>query len=298
VSSLRTVLIALAVCAAIAIVADVILARPVLHGGEDLVPAAHVYPPDEPVACPAGSRAGPREPSEAATALGVDYVVKPPANYDSTRAHPLIVVYAPRGLSRSFSERLVGLTRAATTEGFIIAYADSRPLDLETIDDLGSVPEEIAKRWCVDERRVFLTGHSDGGTVATATAVLHKGGLHPAAIAPSAAGFRREDLASYPCPAPLGVMVQHSSSDELFPGFGRGAADWWGACNGCDSRPETRADGCLAYPNCAAGGETLYCEGEGSHGVWPERNAAMLAFFERVRAAGRGSPLAESPLSP
>ena len=45
-------------------------------------------------------------------------------------------------------------------------------MDLATIDDLSSIPDRIAARWCIDERRIHLTGHSDGGTVATATAVL------------------------------------------------------------------------------------------------------------------------------
>jgi polyhydroxybutyrate depolymerase len=270
------------VAIAVALVALLIRSRPALHGGEDLEPAAHAYSANERVACPAGSRSGTSEPAEAATPRGVGYVVKPPANYDPLRAHPLIVVYAPRGVSRRVSERLVGLTRAATAGGFVVAYADSRPLDMATIGDLATLPEAIASRWCIDERRVYLTGHSDGGTVATAIAVLGKGRVRPSAIAPSAAGFRREDLARYDCPPPLGVMVLHSRADELFPGFGRGAAEWWASCNGCGSEPEKRPDGCLAYPACRPGGETIYCEGEGRHADWPGRNADMLDFFRRA----------------
>ncbi len=211
-------------------------------------------------------------------------MVKTPANYDPTRAHPLIVVYAPRFVSRTLSERFVGLTHDATAEGFLIAYADSRTLSPPAIDDLGTVPERIALRWCVDERRVFFTGHSDGGTVSTALAVLGKAPLAPAAIAPSAAGFRREDLEGYACPPPLSVMVLHNRDDGLFPGYGAGAASWWVKCNGCEvERPEKREDGCVSYPACASGVTTLDCESEGSHLDWPARNRALLDFFLSAR---------------
>ena len=279
-TSIAVAVVALAIVSiAVALVAFLVRERPTLHGGEDLEPAVHAYAADDPVACPAGSRAGTSEPTERTTARGVGYVVKPPANYDPLRAHPLIVVYAPRGVSHRLSERLVGLTRAATRAGFVVAYADSRPLDLPTIEDLATVPADIAAVWCIDERRVELTGHSDGGTVATAIAVLRAGRLRPAAIAPSAAGFRKEDLAQYDCPPPLAVMVLHSGGDELFPGFGRGAAEWWAACNGCGDDPVRRPDGCLAYPGCKTGGETIYCEGNGRHVDWPARNAEILELF-------------------
>src|SRR5262249_53233438 len=109
-------------------------------------------------------------------------------------------------------------------------------------------------------------------------------------IAPSAAGFRGADLAAYACPAPVAVMVQHSKNDELFPGFGREAAAWWAACNGCRGDPEPRADSCLAYPACRAGGDTLYCEGAGRHVDWPRQNERVLEFFETVTRGPREAP--------
>lgn len=257
-------------------------AGPTLYGREEARSERHAYGADEPVACIAGSRLGPSGGSaREETPAGTRYLVKTPANYDPTRAHPLIVVFAPHGVSCLLSERFVGLTRAATREGFVVAYADSRPLDAKALEDLGRIPALLAGRWCIDEHRVFFTGHSDGGTVAMAVTVLRKA-ISPAAIAPSAAGFRGADLATYACPPPVAVMVQHARNDDLFPGFGRESAAWWAACNGCSGKPEPRADGCLAYPACRAGGATLYCESEGRHLDWPRRNDRILEFFESV----------------
>src|SRR5262249_31002865 len=156
---------------------------------EDTRSEAYAYRPDEPVACDSGARLGPAgESASEETPAGTRFAVKTPTNYDPTQAHPLIVVFAPHGVNRFLSERFVGLTRAATGRGFLIAFADSRPLDAKTLADLARIPALVAGRWCVDEHRVFFTGHSDGGTVATAVTVLRQS-IAPAAIAPSAAGF-------------------------------------------------------------------------------------------------------------
>jgi polyhydroxybutyrate depolymerase len=252
-----------------------------LHPAADLEPASHVYAPSEPVACEPGARAGAAgaSPSER-TRDGVGYLVKTPSNYDARRAHPLIVVYAPHGANRFLSERLVGLTREATAAGFVVAYVDSRPLEPRRLDELGRVASEIAARWCIDEKRIFFTGHSDGGTASTALVALDRAKPRPAAIAPSAAGFRREDLERYACPAPVSVMILHGRNDALFPGYGREAAEWWARCNQCDvTRPAPREDGCVVYPGCRAGGTTLLCEDDGTHFDWPARNPALLGFF-------------------
>jgi polyhydroxybutyrate depolymerase len=292
-STLRTlqVTVVVAVLAAVgaALLVPMWLSMLRLHDREDSEIAATDYDDSakSPLRCEPHSRPGPagNSPDEE-TPKHVRYSVKTPANYDSTRAHPLIVVYAPHGVDRFLSELFVGLTRAATRAGFVIAYADSRPLDLETIDDLGVIPDRVAARWCIDERRIHLTGHSDGGTVATAIVLRANGRLAPAAIAPSAAGFRRDDLAAFACPAPVAVLVLHNRDDGHFPGYGEEAVEWWAACNACGSAPEGRADGCLAYPDCRPGGATLYCEGEGGHVAWPNRNQAILEFF---RSASRST---------
>lgn len=285
----RQLAVSLAVVAVVVAALAAVLwrASPALYEKEETRSEAHAYQPDEPVACEKGARPGPAgESASEETPAGTRFLVRTPTNYEPTRAHPLIVVFAPHGVNRWLSERFVGLTRAATREGFVVAYADSRPLDREAIEDLGRIPALVVSRWCIDERRVFFTGHSDGGTVATVVTVLRKA-IPPAAIAPSAAGFRSPDLATFACPAPVAVMVQHSRNDDLFPGFGRQAADWWAACNGCRGDPEPRADGCLAFPQCRAGAATLYCEGEGRHVDWPRQNQRVLEFFESVARGPR-----------
>jgi len=159
------------------------------------------------------------------------------------------------------------------------AYVDHvRPNDAAALREAAEVPALVAADWCVDEARVYFTGHSDGGTTATILA-LNELGLQPAAIAPSAAGVSESNLATVDCRStPLPVMVMHAEDDTLFPGFGAQAADWWAACNGCGPAGAARPDGCRPYDSCGAA--TLYCEGTGGHGAWPPLDDAVLTFFD------------------
>ena len=242
----------------------------------------HAYsnaPSAEP--CPLGERRGPGGMSDdEQTEHGIKYTVRTPANYNPRILHPLLMVYAPAGSSRFRSERLTGLTFAATAAGFVVAYADSRRLSLAVIPELGTISRLIAKKWCVDERRVYLTGHSDGGTVALALALLAETRHIPTAVAPSAAGFRRTDLETFPCPETLSALIMHSANDHLFPGYGAETASWLAACNKCRAGSvEEDENGCVSYSGCRANSKTIYCEGTDAHRQWPALNTALLSFF-------------------
>ncbi len=230
--------------------------------------------------CEAGSRSGLAGATDGkVSADGIRYMVRTPSNYDPTFAHPLLIVYAPAGLSRWKSERLTGITTSATGVGLVVVYTDHKQLNISTIEQLGAIPDLVAKEWCIDEHRVSVTGHSDGGTASLMLAVIEKTKKVPAAIAPSAAGVTGKDLEAYQCRAPIPVMIMHSKNDKLFPGWGAQTSAWWAGCNQCNvTKTKPVEGGCRAYQGCALGGATLYCEGTGSHRDWPNLNRVMLEF--------------------
>ncbi|MEM6927859.1 MAG: poly(3-hydroxybutyrate) depolymerase [Myxococcota bacterium] len=249
-------------------------------GTSDALDSGAVGVPD----CAPGERRGSASGSDdRRTPDGVRYTVRVPDRYDPTVAHPLVVVYAPAGGDPELTESFTGLTDPLTGEGFVVAYADHvSPSSTGGIEDLGTIPRRVARRWCIDEARVHFTGHSDGGSVATLLAVSPGlASIRPASIAPSAAGTNGAFLAGQSCPVePRPVMVLHSDRDALFPGYGAEAAAWWAACNGCGSEPgDANRRGCRIYPDCPVGGEVQYCEHTGSHGSWPGINRAMVDFF-------------------
>lgn len=219
---------------------------------------------------------------------GVRFNVRTPSNYDPGLAHPLLVVYAPAHTHRFASEEFAGLTREATAQGFIVVYPDHRRLAMTSFDELGEVPGTVAGRWCVDTRRIYAVGHSDGGTASEAIVFLGKTDLPMAGLAASGAGIRGVDLKSYSCPSPRPVMIIHSRDDRLFPlpAYGRQAADWWAQCNRCGAlSPDPRGDGCVEYRECSAGAQTLYCEIGGPHTRWPDLNPTLLGFLAKTRPA-------------
>ena len=232
--------------------------------------------------CDSGTKSGHTGASnDEKTSTGIRYMVKTPVNYNASIAHPLLMVYAPARTNRYESENFVHLTQEATAAGFIVAYADHRKMTSETIEQLAEIAGLIEKTWCIDSKRIFLTGHSDGGTVAMGIAFMDNTKHIPAAIAPSAMGIRGEDLRQYRCPQPLPVMVMHSSQDTLFPRYGKDAIQWWAACNGCDVAPSVKdADGCVTYRGCKNMVTTRYCEGTGTHPEWPGNNKAIIDFFK------------------
>jgi len=217
------------------------------------------------------------------TSAGIRYMVKTPANYNSHIAHPLLMVYAPGGRNRYESEDYMYLTQAGTAAGFVVAYADHRTMTSKAIEELAEIPGLIEEKWCIDKKRIFLTGHSDGGTVAMGIAFLAGTKHIPAAIAPSAVGIRGDDLKEQSCPGPLPVMVMHSSHDTHFSGYGKETIQWWAACNGCDTAGPVRdGDGCVTYASCKNNVTTRYCEGTGTHPEWPGNNKAIIDFFRAV----------------
>lgn len=235
--------------------------------------------------CEPGTRSGRGGGSDdEKTASGIRYMVKTPVNYNASMVHPLLMVYAPAGTNRYASEGFVHLTQEATAAGFVVAYADHRTMTPKAIEELAAIPGLIEQKWCIDKKRIFLTGHSDGGTTAMAIAFLNGTKHIPAAIAPSAMGIRGEDLKTYQCPNPLPIMVMHSSQDTHFPGYGKESIQWWAACNGCETAPPIKdADGCVIYRGCKNNVTTRYCEGTGTHTKWPGNNKTIIDFFRNAQ---------------
>ncbi|TRX01014.1 poly(3-hydroxybutyrate) depolymerase [Candidatus Methylobacter oryzae] len=213
------------------------------------------------------------------TLEGIKYNIRTPLNYKATIAHPLLVVFSPAGSNRAKTEKTTALTLKATTAGFIVAYADHPELSPTSTIELGTIPSLIAKQWCIDKERIFLTGHSDGGTAAMALAFMSGTKHIPKAIAPSAAGINSQDLRDHKCPDPIPVMIMHSVNDHLFPKYGQQTSGWWAACNQCEPIPEKIANGCMAYTGCAKGVKTWYCEGDKLHAQWPGINDTLLDFL-------------------
>ncbi|WP_156898220.1 poly(3-hydroxybutyrate) depolymerase [Methylocapsa acidiphila] len=241
-------------------------------------------------ACSPGGKSGRASlDDDVTTSDGLGVTVRTPSDYDPTRAYPLIVVYPPAGYDRRKAEIFYGLTPEATRRGFVISYSDHLRLSRQTVAQQAKVAATVESLFCIDQASIAYLGHSDGATIAegiVASAADARGA--PRAIVASAAGITREDLDAMPCPAVPAVLIIHSRADTLFPGFGRGAAAYWGECARCAPVDlDAIGDGCRAFSGCAEERRVAYCETAGPHNRWPGMNAALLDF---IQGAAVGSP--------
>ncbi len=142
-----------------------------------------------------------------------------------------------------------------------------------TRDDVGyvrAILDEVTAALCIDERRVYVTGLSNGGMMS------HHLGCRLAdriaAIAP-VAGLD----ATVPCEPgrPVGVVAFHGTTDELVPyANGVAAVDEWVKRNGCVGEAvETYSKGdsrCVTHEQCAGGVEVELCTVEDGGHTWPD----------------------------
>jgi polyhydroxybutyrate depolymerase len=244
--------------------------------------------------CPVGAKSG--SASGGTVTINVDgntvnVLVRVPPGYVPTQAYPFVMVYAPAGATAAINESFTGLTPEAQKRGYIIAYADNslfnaQRAETEVQESAGAIPA-VTAQWCVDPKRIYVTGHSNGGTITEVIGAQQLATL--AAIAPSAAGISASVFQMVGCPsAPLPEMEMHSSGDQLFPisqGFGAQVAQAWAKCDGCGSSPSPPdSDGCIDYSGCSSGVEVRYCQGTAAHGVWPGLNKAIFNFFDQFTA--------------
>ncbi len=220
------------------------------------------------------------------SAQNIAFSVTTPSNYRSDFAHPLLVVWAPSGYNERSSERFTGLTQQATEQGYVVVHPRSIPLGIKALKALGMIPAQVVDDYCIDPSLIFFTGHSDGGTISNALAVMPELTLQPKALAPSAMGMRGQDMQAYGCPQPTSVMLMHNKEDQHFPGFGHEVINWWANCNRCTGEV-TSSDhqGCIQYAGCTDGVITLFCEAKGGHTYWPGPEHQPLRFFTKIISA-------------
>ena len=256
-------------------------------GSEYTTAGAFVYPQQYSPGC-TDKNSAPADHIQHKDDRNMHFNVTTPSNYRSDYAHPLLVVWAPSGLSEGLSESFTGLTRQATEAGYVVVHTRSVPLGIKSLTSLSAIPAEVIESWCIDPALVFYTGHSDGGTVSNALTIMPESAFHPRALAPSAMGMQGKDMAAYECPSPTSVMLMHNKGDGHFPDYGSEVVAWWADCNQCSVQTvPTEFKACVEYTDCAAGISTLFCEAEGNHAHWPGPEHDPIRFFSNIVDAAK-----------
>jgi len=258
-------------------------------------------------------------------------IVHVPAHYDGKTPVPLVLNLHGSESDAQAQEAFSGMDVTSDADGFIVAYpqaliADGGGYDwnipgvpllggqyppanaANDVTFLTSLVSVLAAKYCVDTHRVYATGMSGGGRMASQLGCDASQTF--AAVAP-VAGLRFPS----PCPAarPVPVIAFHGTADDVDPFEGNGQPYWtysvptaaqrWAAKNGCQTSSPRRvtSTGYLLteYQGCASNAAVeLYAVADEGH-EWPggpampaaitralgpqsgaiSANAAMWAFF-------------------
>jgi polyhydroxybutyrate depolymerase len=238
------------------------------------------------------------------------YRVHIPQNYDAAAPTPVVLSFHGYSANEQEQEDLSQMSSQAEARGFIAVYprglnqneidgstdprsADTRgwnagiccgPAQSSRVDDVAFVDALLADldtRLCLDTKRIYATGLSNGGFLAYRLACERAGQI--AAIAPVAgmAGFE-------PCsPArPVSVMHFHGTDDPViryeggdipFLGGAYVSAEdsvaGWANRNACFGNTLTTYDqgdsSCSSSTNCGQGTTVTLCTVQGGGHTWP-----------------------------
>lgn len=190
-----------------------------------------------------------------------DVLVKVPESYSASEAHPLIILLHGYTSSGRSQDSYFQVSDLADDYGFLFAAPDGvrEPSGDENrfwnasdaccnffgleVDDSGyirSIIDEMKQRYNVDENRVFLIGHSNGGFMSFRMAYEHSDAV--AAIA-SLAGANHMEQREAP-ENPVHILQIHGTNDETIGYQGGDIQDnrypsalqsvrRWASYNGC-----------------------------------------------------------------
>jgi polyhydroxybutyrate depolymerase len=148
---------------------------------------------------------------------------------------------------------------------------DPRGVDFPYFDTLLA---DLGDKYCVDTRRIFAAGKSNGAFMVNALACFRPGVLR--AIAPVAGGGPQTSRCANPSVA---AMIVHGGADRTVPiRSGQWSRDYWLYRNGSRGTlptPTTPAP-CVTY--AAAAPPVLWCRHEGAH-TWPSWTGPAVDNF-------------------
>ncbi len=223
-----------------------------------------------------------------------------PASYRAGQPMPLVFYFHPLLMNKEYLKG-TGAPQKADAEGFIAVFAQGIESSWNAgaccgpsngaggkaaVDDVGFVRamvKEVTSRLCVDEKRVYATGFSNGGFLSNRLA-CEASDLF-AAVAPVSAVNGVETACTPSRPVP--VFAINGTTDTLvpytggffFPGITNGTFPsvqqtfaGWRQRNGCTDAPVvTYSNGnvsCETHAACAGGVEVTQCTVEGGGHCW------------------------------
>lgn len=217
-----------------------------------------------------------------------------PTTYDPTALAPLVLNF--HGLLGTPSQQadFSQFNPTAESHGMLVAYPEGigqsfnagaccGQASSDDVDDVGfarALVADVALKMCVDPKRVYATGMSNGGHMA------HRLACEAADLFAATASVAGVLSLVAPCAPsrPISMIQFHGTADTIvsydgFPSVVPMMAAW-AARNGCSAVAETTFDQgdmlCQTWPGCDAGVEVSLCTIDGGGHCWPGNPSCLF----------------------
>ncbi|MCA9619788.1 MAG: hypothetical protein KC731_12265 [Myxococcales bacterium] len=231
------------------------------------------------------------------------YHLRVPPGYDNSSAIPL--VFDIHGLASNATQQrfISGWEAVADAQGLAVVWPEGSgsfqswnggdtccgEALASNRDDVGlmrAIVAEVSSQLCVDPKRIYATGLSNGGALSHRLA-CDAADLF-AAVAPVSYPIAYLPISKCSPSRPIAVMHFHGTGDTTVPyGGGLGIASaqesfaQWASNDGCSGGPgETYAKGsshCDSHTTCQAGVEATLCTLNGPHLLYSNADAVPIA---------------------
>jgi polyhydroxybutyrate depolymerase len=222
------------------------------------------------------------------------YVLYVPARYQAGHAYPLMLVeHGDHGTGQQM-EATTGFDALADAEGFFVAYPNSRGPDWifqganNDVEFNAAVVGAIEGQFSIDPSRIYVSGFSDGGRMATVYACHQPAGNAVAGLAVVANDENTKLEASCNGQPPIPTVLFHGTADPISPYDGNrsevsapATAAYWAGFDGCSSRMwqatrpdelsngQTTTDSDQAWVRCSNGVSVSFYTINGGGHSWP-----------------------------
>jgi poly(3-hydroxybutyrate) depolymerase len=233
--------------------------------------------------CGAAGATGLQEKTITVSGVARSYKLFVPAALDASKPTRLVFVFHGLGGNAAQIRAYLGLEAEAGADALlvypegVVRLQGRTGWSEEDLPFFDAMVTEIAGARCVDQKRIFATGHSFGGYMTNLVGCLR--GDVVRAIAPVSGGL----VASGACKGPVAAWLAHGDQDPTVPqSEGIAARDRWIKANGCAATSKPTAPGqCVAYDGCSR--PVTWCSFPGGHYPLPAyTKQAVWDFFKAM----------------
>jgi polyhydroxybutyrate depolymerase len=250
------------------------------------------------------------------------YRVHVPAGYNGRQLTPVVLAFHGHGMTAAGMERLTHFSALSDRQGFLAVYPQALPVGpskapfwasagpvVHGIDDVRYVSnllDALQRAYCVDPRRIYATGFSNGGGMAGYLACVLSRRI--AAFAPVAGNVYVIPSACDPG-RPVAILDFHGTADRTVPYVKTQSPttagsplssiqSWltqWAARDGCASTPlvfyrNGQLTG-MRWSGCQGGVEVVHYREQGARHVWPAPRADGLTAAQVIWQFFQAHPL-------